>query len=166
MRGSTRTRKGLALAGAVAILPASVLLLGSNATGSTNAHTLRFLEKPATFKFLDTPPLQGADAPPSAGDGFIFTSKLFRGGERVGILHAHCLVTRGRSDPSKLPLLCDGVIDLRRGNITGTTLTRSGAERTVIAITGGTGRFAGAEGTILESPAGGGNQHLVVRLIR
>lgn len=164
MRSSTRTKKGLALAGAVAILPASVLLLGSGATGSTNAHTLRFLEKPATFKFLDTPPLQGPDAPPSAGDGFIFTSKLFRGGERVGTLHAHCQVTRGRADPSKLPLLCDGALDLRRGTIVGTTLTRSGGEVTVIAITGGTGRYTGAEGTIRESAAAGGNQHLVVRL--
>jgi hypothetical protein len=166
MPKSLRRKRGLAIAGTVALVPA-VFLLGSAASGSTTAHTahtLRFLEKPGTFTFVDIPPQQGPDELPAAGDGFVFTSRVFRGGERVGTLHARCTVTTDSTDPANLPLLCDGALVLPHGTITGTTLTRSGSERTVIAITGGTGRFTGAEGTMVETPAGGENQHLVVRL--
>ncbi|MGH3333559.1 MAG: allene oxide cyclase barrel-like domain-containing protein [Nocardioidaceae bacterium] len=147
-------RAGAAAVAAAVALPVTFLALQpTNAASTTGPDSFRLVERGGTFKFVDIPPKQKSDRdPPTAGDELIFTSKLFRHGKRVGTLHAVCTVTRA-APPNRTPAVCTGGLVLREGTI---TLTFVGAlkDKIEIAITGGTGRYAGASGTVTSESKG------------
>lgn len=155
MKLSRNTRIGIA-AVAVATLPITALSLQPTnaASGSSAAQTFRLVERGGTFRFVDLPPKQQAeDDPVTAGDEFVFTSKLFRAGKRVGTLHAQCTFTRRSANFGALPAVCVGTFALRGGSLqvqTGGLLK----ETIELAITGGTGKYAGATGTVTSRNSG------------
>jgi hypothetical protein len=125
------------------------------ATSSTaTAQTITFTSRPATFRQLDVPP---RGETPTPNDSFVVTNKLFKAGERIGTLHAQCVVTRRAANPERTPLLCQGVYKLQDGTITGSAMLSAGP-RTKIAVTGGTGAYAGASGTAVEVSNESGNR--------
>ena len=144
-------RTAAAIAGAAALVGSALVIAGQPA--ATGATTMTFRYQDSTFNLVDVPPLAASqDEPPSPGDYFVLTNKLFRGQDRVGSLHATCLFTKRTSDPARIPLLCSGVYTLPGGTLVGSALLRSGEQVNTIAITGGTGRFAGMSGTSTETP--------------
>jgi hypothetical protein len=150
----TARQRVIAAGGTAAGLAALVLVLQPfQATGQTAAaETLTFKAKDGTFRLIDMAP-KGEH--PSAGDYFAITSRLFKGGERIGTLHATCLVTRRTANPANTPLLCQGVYRLPGGKLAGTALLVGENPVTRIAITGGTGQYAGASGVSVEESGEG-----------
>lgn len=138
------------VASGAALVAASVLVVAAHpitATGSTaTAQTITFTSRPSTFHALDVAP---RGETPTPNDVFVVTNKLFKAGERIGTLHAQCVVTRRAANPDRTPLLCQGVYKLQDGTITGTALL-SANPTTTIAVTGGTGAYVGASGTATE----------------
>jgi len=84
----------------------------------------------------------------SLGDSFTFTSKLFHDGERVGRDAVRCDITRVTK--RSFGLQCFATLTFRgRGDLTvqGKILFQEGSEMlSTLAITGGTGDYAGASG--------------------
>jgi len=89
---------------------------------------------------------QAVDSPPageSAGDLLVFTERLLdKRGNRLGADAAHCLRL---FDPT---WLCTGTYRLPGGRLMVQLLLPGPAVTYDQAITGGTGRFAGARGTV------------------
>ena len=148
---STSRRRLAAVVVGVAAIP--VILLAahpSTATGTTSgATTLSFDFRPETFKVIDMPP-KAAGNELSPGDYFVLTNGLYQGGERVGALHATCVVTRKAATPERTRLLCSGSYKVPGGTLVGTALLRTSGQTSHIAVTGGTGQYAGASGTSTE----------------
>ena len=147
-------------------LAASALLLASisvlvvaaqptTATGLTAPETLTFNSRPGTFKFVDIAPKGEL---PTTGDSLLITNRLFKSGERIGTLHAQCVVTRKVANPDNTPMLCQGVYVLEGGTLTGTAMLLANDAVTNIAVTGGTGTYAGATGTATEVANDSGNR--------
>lgn len=135
----------------VALSTVPVVLLAANqstATGTTSgSETLTFNFRPGTFRYIDMAPR--GDRPPSPGDYFVITNGLYKAGERVGALHATCVVTRQAANPERTPLFCSGSYRIPGGTLVGSALLSSSGT-SHIAVTGGTGRYAGASGTSTE----------------
>jgi hypothetical protein len=101
-------------------------------------------DRDARFRFIDVPPRQGERRPPNAGDGFLITGAVRdQAGQRAGRVQAVFVITAARREQaqgSATFVLADGHIAI------------SGAETAAnvddFAITGGTGRYAGARGTL------------------
>ena len=103
---------------------------------------------------------------PSVGDSFTGTEKLFHRGERVGRDAVGCDVTKASKKLFRLH--CVVTLSLRgRGDITaqgGVTFKRGQTVRNTVAITGGTGDYAGASGVIRLIEERGQPSRLQVRL--
>lgn len=91
---------------------------------------------------------------PEAGDSFSFTSKLLQNGEQVGTDKGKCVLKKiiGPADnPTGAKSRCKVTLKFSQGTIKAAgTFTQSFGELpdVTIAITGGTGRYAGAKGTV------------------
>jgi hypothetical protein len=163
---NTTRRRAAASVVALSTIPVMLMVTSpGSATGTTSeSSTLTFRMRTGSFRFIDMPPKAAtADAPPSPGDYLVLTNRIFKAGDRVGTLHATCVVTRRAANPDRTPLLCTGAYRLPGGTLTGTTVLTTSAT-THIAITGGTGRFAGASGTSTEHDNQDGTTHVTIRL--
>jgi hypothetical protein len=84
----------------------------------------------------------------SAGDQYVFTEKLYQHGSRVGRDAVQCVVKRVTK--RTFTQQCMGTLTMRgRGDITiqgALTYTRHGASDPILAVTGGTKEFSGAQG--------------------
>ncbi|WP_306327525.1 hypothetical protein [Streptomyces venezuelae] len=99
--------------------------------------------------------------PPKLGDSFAFADDLFKtkGGDRIGRDGVACTVVRA-GDPSDV--LCVGTFEFDGGpggQVTGQTLLtvdpgQDAVSAFDIAVTGGTGDFKDARGTIRSTPDG------------
>jgi hypothetical protein len=88
---------------------------------------------------------------PVPGAMFIFSEKLAQGGKSVGSDHIVC--TRMGTWPTETDF-CRGVFQLRGGSIIAEGVTARGPF--TVAVTGGTGRYAGARGVIHATPTKNG----------
>ena len=130
---------------AAAAVGAVVLLPGAGSAQTGGGQTIKLVESGnGPFKFIDNPPKATRKRGPSSGDELIFANKLTdASGKAAGTLLATCTFT-----PKAGTLLCDGVFKLASGTITGTALTSENSLTTTIAITGGTGAYEGARGSV------------------
>jgi hypothetical protein len=112
---------------------------------ATGERTISLVEKGASqFAVVDNPPRDIRKHGPSAGDMFVFTRSLYdESAKKVGGVTAKCTVT-----PVRTTTLCEGVFALADGSIFGSGLSKDSSLKTVIAISGGTGAYEGARGTI------------------
>jgi hypothetical protein len=120
--------------------------------------TLKAAAPPATitFKqidrrdhFVDVPPLGGPDRPPTMGDAFVSRNELIDPStkHKVGTTHQMCVVTRVMHKPLNAWAVCSVVLDTARGQLTLQTAWSFTASEQALAVTGGTGDYAGATGT-------------------
>jgi hypothetical protein len=95
----------------------------------------------------------------SLGDEFIFTSDLTKHGRLVGHTGVVCTVTSTAREESQ----CVGTASLRRGQITIQGLVAGEPDVFEFPITGGSGDYEGAEGTLVvkEIPGSDPTQELL-----
>ena len=129
------------LAGVIAISSALAAGGGKAPTGTT----IKLLEDEAPGIAVPI----GHHTGLAAGDEG-FTNRTLRTMQKkpIGQLNISCVATKGGPDWIQI---CTGVYTLAGGTLVGTTLNRpfQGPSRLHIAITGGTGRYEGARGSIL-----------------
>jgi hypothetical protein len=139
----------LALTGCGAVPLAVIAAAGS--ASHPGSQTLRVGLVPVTEHSVDNPPrskARGAEPSISAGDEVVVTEQaLDESGRRVGTAHVHCVATRGSSDPDRATAQCAATLKLRDGDIMGAFVFRGEEPRTV-AVTGGTGAYEAARGSI------------------
>jgi hypothetical protein len=158
MTSRKRTLALTGLAGVVAISPA----LASH-TGAGVALAGRIGQAPTgtTIKLLEdetrgTPVPIGHHTGLAAGDENVQTRTLRTTQKKpVGQLNISCVATKGGLN---WIAICTGIYTLAGGTLVGTTLDRpsQGPNTLHIALTGGTGRYEGAHGSILSVGSGTG----------
>ena len=150
MKHATRFHRLAAttLAVGVAAAAAATASTAGGSGGSASSHrvTLRLVEKDVVSNFIDNPPRQGTNAPPSIGDRIAFRSELLTPARNhAGWLDATCTVTAGGPRGGGP---CHAVFSFTSGQLMGITLLRFANDTTHVAIVGGTGVYRGATGTL------------------
>lgn len=161
-------------AGAAAAATAALITLGqagsSAATGAAAAKGTRlvFDSTVAQTRTLDADP-KG----PSLGDRTVLSENLSVKGKTVGADGIECVVTRVTKAKGKVTGVasqCLATLDLRRaGQITAqglNTFRSSSGSSFDLAVTGGTGRYLGAAGTLTVRSTSATTSKLVVKLDR
>lgn len=141
------------VAASVGIIGISALLLGTAVTAAsasgddrrTLSFTNAFDSPPARF---DLPP-----AGPSAGDEFVVASHVVSG-DVTGTTAATCQVVTLAGAGVRL---CEVDFTLADGTITTRGLTDTALSSVRLVVTGGTGRYAGAQGSGTLSPTATGS---------
>jgi len=103
-------------------------------------HTIRVISHNTEEAFVDV-----GKKGFSLGDEFVFTSRLTHHGRKVGHTGVVCTITSVKREESQ----CVGSAKLGRGEITIQGLMADSPRVFSFAITGGTGAFEGAEGTLV-----------------
>jgi hypothetical protein len=110
--------------------------------GSKGHRSLQLAGTEASLSFVDVEPKQASEGePPTPGDSFLTSETLTRAGEAFGTLYVQC--TFVTPDVNQ----CIATFDLPNGQITAQGVLRESPDFTV-AVTGGTGAYFGATGTI------------------
>jgi len=105
-------------------------------------HSLQLVGTDASFAFVDVEPKQASeDDPPTPGDSFLLSETLTHEGEGFGTLYVQCTFVTPEVNQ------CLATFDLPNGQITVQGVLRDTPDFTV-AVTGGTGAYFGATGTI------------------
>jgi Allene oxide cyclase barrel like domain len=111
----------------------------SKSTGDATGHTIRVIAV-----FQETAEIDVGAPGFSLGDEVVFAGDLRQAGERVGRVGVVCTFTSA-ADPSMVQAQCPATADLPGGQITLQGLVTNRDLR-VLPITGGSGRYQGAEG--------------------
>ena len=138
----TITALGAAAAAAAALAATSAAQPAGPPTGE-----LHLVGRAQSVTLVDNPPRQHSrHHPPSRGDGLVVIEKVFdpASGDRIGRSQTACTVIDARHSR----LQCTATVVLPDGEI-----ALQGGGQPPFAITGGTGAFAGARGTV------DGNEH-------
>jgi hypothetical protein len=136
------------------------LALGS-AASAQNATTLTFkeLNKGSTFAFVDSAPMSKAKGEPTAslGDRIVFTNPLVdTSGKRIGRLYSHCTAVVAARSAFNASFACEAVVVLGGGTLTVQTFLAHGGATVNGTVTGGTGTYANARGTLNSKPTKSG----------
>jgi hypothetical protein len=146
---------------------AAAVLLGPGASAQSPAGrtvTLTELAKGSTFKHVRNTRTKSQRAN-SLGDVIVFTNPLAdASGKVVGRLHASCATTVGARNFLKSVITCDGAAVLRDGTLTWQATFKVGAASVTGAITGGTGAYANARGTLVSAEDDRGGSHDTITL--
>jgi hypothetical protein len=141
----------------IAVAAAAAATASSRSAGSS----LELVQHDAHFQFVDVAPRGGVQKPPSEGDEYVIGGSLAEAGKPAGTSNLVCTVTQpGRAGASE----CVGTIVVAGGTISFSGFSRLATNGDVFAVTGGTGRYVGASGTIVSSQGKGGADDLSIRL--
>jgi hypothetical protein len=156
----------LAAAAATAGLLASPALAQTG--GAAKTITFREVDKGSRFQFIDHPPLNKPNRRPtySVGDEIVFSTPLADASGRAGELRARCTMTHPAPASDRLNLghpLCVGAFVLRKGALF-VDVVDAGTRATHGAITGGTGAYVGARGTLTSTNTRSGSNDVVTLL--
>ena len=139
------------MTGSKVVLIAVGALALSAAPAGAKGHG-RALKLQATSKIDQVHLVDNAPAGDSPGDVLVFTEKLFNSrGKQIGSDAASCVRL------FDVTSLCTGVYKLRGGQLMVQLLQPGPTGTYDQAITGGTGRFAGARGTVTVAQRAGGD---------
>jgi hypothetical protein len=99
------------------------------------------------------------------GDVFAFNSPVFDQARttRLGVLSVQCTVTRPGSE-ARNESICVGAFRLRDGMITLVTTIKGDPRTVAAAVTGGTGAYSGARGTLVSTTVRGGSEDTITLL--
>lgn len=141
---------GFGLAAAACAL---VLVGGASARGATTL-TFKELTKGSTFAFVDNAPASKTKGEPaaSAGDVIVFTNPLVDGAKRIGRVYMHCTVVVAAPSANKAGFACEGIVGLGDGTLTVQALLPHAGATVHGVVTGGTGTYANARGTVVSRP--------------
>lgn len=110
-------------------------------------------------RIIDNPPRRDQ---PTIGDFAAFNKVLLdSNGKRVGTVHAHGMITAGGNNPTET---IEGMMILAGGRLAVQEAFRFNDRIHTIAITGGTGKYDGASGTITSGLPGQGENDLLFRI--
>lgn len=146
----------------------AVLVFAGSASAATTTLTFKEPEKGSTFTFVDNAPKSakkhGFPASISAGDEVIFTNPLEQEGKLVGKIRVACTATAntGSTNFAAAHFVCSGIAKLPGGSLIVAAEIGEGA--TEGAVTGGSGKYAGAHGSFV-SKEGKGSSTTTVTLI-
>lgn len=142
----------LVAAGLAAVAVTAVL--SSSGSAQSSGRTLQVFEpdKGSTFGLVDNPPRAKNKRNPaiSAGDYIVIGNPVLDQArkKRLGRFDAQCTAIARGKNFSRPPFLCHAAMRLRDGTIA-FTADFKGLPRTVVAaVTGGTGAYNGARGTL------------------
>lgn len=164
---------GIAIALALALVVSSLGLAarGDNGKGDDrrDTETIRLTASAFADKEFDVDP---SDL--SLGDYFVATEDLFRRAEKVGAAHAACTITRlepATGTPETGAVQCVVSLVLPEGQITAQgarmfSLDAQEPPNFVLAITGGTGAYIGARGSVHIVDLNETDSRLTLELIR
>ncbi len=127
---------------------AGVIPTASQPGHSARATTISYLQGKSGLHLDDEPPRQGEEGKPNPGDAYFATSVLKDPVSlaRVGRSHPFCAVTH--TTKTRAIALCDAVLVVPGGTVTASGPYSLTASVVPLVITGGTGDFAGAVGTV------------------
>ena len=137
------------------------LVLGTSAPAQ-GAKTLTYkeLNRGATFAFVDNAPTsnaKGGEPSASIGDAIVFTNPLTdRAGKRVGRLYAHCTAVVAAPQANKAAFSCEGIMVVDGGTLSVQAFLPKAGATVHGAVTGGTGTYANARGTLVSRPTKAG----------
>jgi hypothetical protein len=169
---STLPRRACGRLAVVGLVLAAGLSLTAGASAAP-ATTLTFNEpeKGSTFTYVDVAPVapkkHGFPTAISPGDQLILTNPLTEGTKTIGKLRARCTATTSAKTTGNTAFLqahfiCEGVFTLPGGTLyASASIVKAGTEG---VITGGTGKYAGAHGTILSKEVKGGSTTTITLL--
>lgn len=147
------TRTPALAAAAVSAALASAVLLPGISSGQDASDPLRFTidHREARVTMIDEAPrMRGAKASESPGDSVVTRAPVRdASGARIGRMHSTFLVTGGRSP--KTTELMTGMLVLADGQLAvqGVFDNSRDTDTDTIAVTGGSGRYAGASGELV-----------------
>lgn len=149
------------VAAAVLVYPA-----GAQAP-ATRTVTLTELNKGSTFAFVDNAPKSHRAGEPSAsmGDLITFTNPIQDAtGARNGHIYATCTVVVASSRVGKSQFLCTVLIKLKEGQLTGEALVNPSVATSRGTITGGTGAYEDAHGSVVSVSQSNGDSKDTITL--
>jgi hypothetical protein len=133
----------------------------ATASSRSAVGSIELVQRDAHFEFVDVAPKGGMQKPPSEGDEYVIGGALSEAGKPAGTSNLVCTVTQpGSAGASE----CVGSVVVAGGAISFSGLSRIASNGDVFAVTGGTGRYVGASGTVVSSPGKGGADDLLIRL--
>lgn len=153
-------RRTIRNSAAIALLVASAGVGATWSATSASSSTTDVLRFSATITDYTAIPVRGPDSSQRPGDQAYFVAQLSQNGKVVGNSPHHC--TAVTADYS----LCEAVADLPDGQITFQTAVggRNAGSPLNVAITGGTGNYRDAHGTLTIMVAADGSMTWVVDL--
>jgi hypothetical protein len=134
---------------AVALMAAAAAIAITALPGTAQSQTGRtfiVLQKDGEVTFVDAPPRRGVQKPPSRGDSYYTINTILDPTTRRtrGRVHSACATTvPGR----RAVALCSNALVLKDGTIVLQGTFPFTADRVTLAVTGGTGAYAGTTGT-------------------
>jgi hypothetical protein len=162
----SRPTLALALVGLACLLAAAPA-----AAAGTTTITFKEPEKGSTFNYVDVAPTapkkHGFPTAISPGDQLVLTNPLTEGGKTIGKLRARCTATAAAKTTNQdafvqAHFICEGVFTLPGGTLYANASIVKGETEGV--VTGGTGKYAGARGTILSKEVKGGSTTTITLL--
>jgi hypothetical protein len=167
--GRTLKWPGLICALAAATVVAAVLASTGSAQGP-GARTFKLIEEDESAAFGDVAPRSSNQRNPqfSGGDMHVFTSRVFdEANARVGRLYAQCITVRAGRSFKRAVFQCSATIELPDGTIALNTAFRGNQrdEDVLTAVTGGTGAYEGARGSISQRNLPQGRMENTVHLL-
>jgi hypothetical protein len=146
------TTRTLLAAAALVAAAASAPLTLAHAQGP--ARTLTLHVTGTQVSAVDLPPLHRTRrSPETAGDVVVARSRVT--GAATGARYLRCGVVKPGRGYARALVSCDVTYVLADGTITAAGVVRlAGPEPAVAAVTGGTGAYAGARGTLTAAPDG------------
>jgi hypothetical protein len=143
-------RRGWVAVSGLAALLAGGVLAASGGAQQPGERTFTLTVREGSVSFVDNPP-RGTRRRPriSAGDEVVFRQRAFDAANaRVGSVYVHCIAVTGGTE-TRATFHCDGNYVLRDGSISVSAAFRgSEGGNLTIAVTGGTGAYEGARGSI------------------
>jgi Allene oxide cyclase len=158
------SKTGIKTTAAVVALLASAataLLVSAGGAQEPGERTFKVIEKVGSVALIDLPPKAHNRRNPriSPGDLDVFTTKLFdESGRRVGRTDAHCIAVRAGRSFDQARFHCNGTATFRDGTIAVSVAFGDGQteEDAPLAISGGTGAYEGARGSVSSRNISGG----------
>jgi hypothetical protein len=123
-----------------------------------------FAQQDDTESFVDAVPLGGEQQPPTAGDAYSSSNLLFDpvSNRQLGRTHGWCTVTLPGENAVGL---CFFSFLLENGTVSGQGPFPFNDNPVTLALTGGTGDYAGAHGTMTYTSGEGDNSSWTLTLL-
>ena len=152
-----------ATATAAIAVAVAVALPVSGQAQSAGEQTIELTARTTGVRIVDLAPRGRV----SAGDVLVSTNRLTNAaGAPAGTAHMLCGVTRPARTFERATFQCAGTQRLNDGTLSFSLVARLGADRVITAaITGGTGAYAGARGSVVNTERSENVSDQVVRLL-